>query len=172
MRVVVHDYAGHPFQVELSRALAARGQDVFHLYRARSPQRAGGGKDGKAAAAERESRRDNVARSLPWAQSRTLPATRVLLELLARRGRCRHGTFRTALAPALRLVPPPPARVAAQLLFATSLWFVVIAARNDPVDTLVFAAFLVGPVLAIVTVASEGFLAARLRSKQRRAGTT
>jgi len=31
-RVVVHDYAGHPFQVELSRELAARGHDVLHLY--------------------------------------------------------------------------------------------------------------------------------------------
>jgi colanic acid biosynthesis glycosyl transferase WcaI len=31
-RVVVHDYAGHPFQVELSRALAGRGYDVLHLY--------------------------------------------------------------------------------------------------------------------------------------------
>lgn len=32
MRVVVHDYAGHPFQVELSRALARRGHEVLHLY--------------------------------------------------------------------------------------------------------------------------------------------
>lgn len=32
MRIVVHDYAGHPFQVELSRELAARGHDVLHLY--------------------------------------------------------------------------------------------------------------------------------------------
>jgi len=31
-RIVVHDYAGHPFQVELSRELAARGHDVLHLY--------------------------------------------------------------------------------------------------------------------------------------------
>jgi len=34
MRVVVHDYAGHPFQVELSRALARRGHEVLHLYSA------------------------------------------------------------------------------------------------------------------------------------------
>lgn len=34
MRVVVHDYAGHPFQVELSRSLARRGHDVLHLYSA------------------------------------------------------------------------------------------------------------------------------------------
>ncbi|HYO26216.1 MAG TPA: glycosyltransferase family 4 protein [Lacipirellulaceae bacterium] len=32
MRVLVHDYCGHPFQVQLSRALAARGHDVLHLY--------------------------------------------------------------------------------------------------------------------------------------------
>src|SRR5919108_3290096 len=34
MRVAVHDYAGHPFQVELSRELARRGHDVLHLYSA------------------------------------------------------------------------------------------------------------------------------------------
>ncbi|MEO8164125.1 MAG: glycosyltransferase family 4 protein [Betaproteobacteria bacterium] len=34
MRIVVHDYAGHPFQVQLSRALAERGHDVLHLYSA------------------------------------------------------------------------------------------------------------------------------------------
>jgi glycosyltransferase involved in cell wall biosynthesis len=32
MRILVHDYAGHPFQVQLSRKLAARGHDVLHLY--------------------------------------------------------------------------------------------------------------------------------------------
>ncbi len=32
MRIIVHDYAGHPFQVELSRSLAARGHDVLHLF--------------------------------------------------------------------------------------------------------------------------------------------
>ncbi len=32
MRILVHDYAGHPFQVQLSRALAARGHEVLHLY--------------------------------------------------------------------------------------------------------------------------------------------
>lgn len=31
MRLVVHDYAGHPFQLDLSRALAARGHAVLHL---------------------------------------------------------------------------------------------------------------------------------------------
>lgn len=32
MKVLVHDYSGHPFQVQLSRALAARGHDVTHSY--------------------------------------------------------------------------------------------------------------------------------------------
>lgn len=32
MRIVVHDYSGHPFQVELSRSLARRGHDVLHLF--------------------------------------------------------------------------------------------------------------------------------------------
>jgi colanic acid biosynthesis glycosyl transferase WcaI len=32
MRVVVHDYSGHPFQVQLSRELARRGHEVLHLH--------------------------------------------------------------------------------------------------------------------------------------------
>lgn len=32
MRVLVHDYAGHPFQVQLARALAGRGHMVRHLF--------------------------------------------------------------------------------------------------------------------------------------------
>jgi colanic acid biosynthesis glycosyl transferase WcaI len=32
MRIVICDYAGHPFQVELSRCLARRGHPVLHLY--------------------------------------------------------------------------------------------------------------------------------------------
>lgn len=32
MRIAVHDYAGHPFQVDLSRELARRGHTVWHLY--------------------------------------------------------------------------------------------------------------------------------------------
>ncbi|MCA9237226.1 MAG: glycosyltransferase family 4 protein [Planctomycetales bacterium] len=32
MRILVHEYAGHPFQLQLSRALAARGHDVLHAY--------------------------------------------------------------------------------------------------------------------------------------------
>lgn len=32
MLVVIHDYAGHPFQVELSRALSRRGYSVHHIF--------------------------------------------------------------------------------------------------------------------------------------------
>ena len=32
MRILVHDYAGHPFQLQLSRGLAARGHQVLHCY--------------------------------------------------------------------------------------------------------------------------------------------
>jgi colanic acid biosynthesis glycosyl transferase WcaI len=32
MRIVVHDYAGHPNEVYMSRELARRGHDVLHLY--------------------------------------------------------------------------------------------------------------------------------------------
>ncbi len=32
MRILVHDYAGHPFQVQLSRHLAGRGHEVLHVY--------------------------------------------------------------------------------------------------------------------------------------------
>ncbi len=34
MHILVHDYSGHPFQVQLSRALADRGHQVTHLYSA------------------------------------------------------------------------------------------------------------------------------------------
>jgi colanic acid biosynthesis glycosyl transferase WcaI len=34
MRLLIHDYAGHPFQVQLSRELARRGHEVLHLYAA------------------------------------------------------------------------------------------------------------------------------------------
>lgn len=34
LRIVVHDYAGHTFQVQLSRWLAAQGHQVLHLYAA------------------------------------------------------------------------------------------------------------------------------------------
>ncbi|MGY8667501.1 glycosyltransferase family 4 protein [Bradyrhizobium sp. UFLA05-109] len=32
LNILVHDYAGHPFQVDLSRELAARGHQVTHAY--------------------------------------------------------------------------------------------------------------------------------------------
>jgi colanic acid biosynthesis glycosyl transferase WcaI len=32
MRVLVNDYSGHPFQVQLSRSLARAGEDVLHLH--------------------------------------------------------------------------------------------------------------------------------------------
>ena len=32
MRIIVHDYSGHPFQVQLARALAARGHAVLHQH--------------------------------------------------------------------------------------------------------------------------------------------
>ena len=31
LRVLVHDFAGHPFQIDLSRALARRGHTVRHV---------------------------------------------------------------------------------------------------------------------------------------------
>lgn len=36
MRLLIADYSGHPFQVQLSRALAARGYEVLHLFSASS----------------------------------------------------------------------------------------------------------------------------------------
>ena len=32
MRIALHDYAGHPFQVQLSRELARRDHEVLHLH--------------------------------------------------------------------------------------------------------------------------------------------
>jgi glycosyltransferase involved in cell wall biosynthesis len=32
MRILIHDYSGHPFQVQLSRTLARRHHEVLHLY--------------------------------------------------------------------------------------------------------------------------------------------
>jgi glycosyltransferase involved in cell wall biosynthesis len=32
LRILLHDYSGHPFQVDLSRELARRGHQVLHLY--------------------------------------------------------------------------------------------------------------------------------------------
>ena len=41
MRILVHDYAGHPFQAQLSRELARRGHRVVHAYRAKVGGRSG-----------------------------------------------------------------------------------------------------------------------------------
>ncbi len=41
MRILVHDYAGHPFQAQLSRELARRGHKVWHAYRSKVGGRAG-----------------------------------------------------------------------------------------------------------------------------------
>jgi len=32
LKIIIHDYSGHPFQVQLSRELATRGHEVTHLY--------------------------------------------------------------------------------------------------------------------------------------------
>ena len=32
MKIFIHDYAGHPFQVDLSKKLAQKGYEVFHAY--------------------------------------------------------------------------------------------------------------------------------------------
>ncbi|HYZ23691.1 MAG TPA: glycosyltransferase family 4 protein [Rhodopila sp.] len=37
MKILVHDYAGHPFQIHLSQTLAARGHHVTHLYFSEDP---------------------------------------------------------------------------------------------------------------------------------------
>ena len=34
MKIIVHDYAGHPFQIQLSKELARRGYKTLHLYSA------------------------------------------------------------------------------------------------------------------------------------------
>ncbi|MGH3134087.1 MAG: O-antigen polymerase [Gaiellaceae bacterium] len=52
----------------------------------------------------------------------------------------------------------------AQLTFAIGVWFVVIGSRNDPVDTIVFAAFLLAPALVIAAIGSSRIATARSRS--------
>ena len=32
MRILLHDFSGHPFQIQLSKSLAARGHSVSHRY--------------------------------------------------------------------------------------------------------------------------------------------
>lgn len=52
MKILVHDYAGHPFQVQLSRELASRGHTVRHAY-------AGGLQTPRGELQKRESDPDN-----------------------------------------------------------------------------------------------------------------
>lgn len=52
MKILVHDYAGHPFQVQLSRELASRGHEVRHAY-------AGGLQTPRGELQKRESDPDN-----------------------------------------------------------------------------------------------------------------
>jgi len=59
MRIVTHDFAGHPFQVQLSRELAARGHRVVHL----SAQGLDGPKGNLSAAAD--GAQDLVVRGVP-----------------------------------------------------------------------------------------------------------
>jgi hypothetical protein len=56
----------------------------------------------------------------------------------------------------------------AQIIYSAGLWFVVIAVRNDPVDTIVLAAFTFLPIVAIVAIASQGVIPAL--SSRRSAG--
>lgn len=42
MRILIHDFAGHAFQVALSRALASRGHEVVHAFFAEDPGPKGG----------------------------------------------------------------------------------------------------------------------------------
>ena len=37
MKILIHDFAGHAFQIELSKALARRGHDIIHAYFAEDP---------------------------------------------------------------------------------------------------------------------------------------
>jgi glycosyltransferase involved in cell wall biosynthesis len=70
VRVVVHDYSGHPGQAQLSRALAARGHEVTHQYCSSyqtgrgAVDRAPGDPDGYAA--EALSLGTAFARYTPW----------------------------------------------------------------------------------------------------------
>ena len=57
--------------------------------------------------------------------------------------------------------------LSAQLIFAVGTWFVVVGARNDPVDTIVFAMFVVAPTLGILAVASDGAAARPLAVSRR-----
>src|SRR5512134_1876484 len=72
LRIVVHDYVGHPFQAQLSRELARRGMDVLHLH-------CGSVRTGKGAVDDADNQRLRVegitlsrefARYSPWTRFR------------------------------------------------------------------------------------------------------
>jgi colanic acid biosynthesis glycosyl transferase WcaI len=73
MRVLVHDYTGHPFQVQLSRELARRRHDVLHLHC--GSFRTGKGAIAKAADDDTRFRVDAV--TLPREFERYAPWTRL-----------------------------------------------------------------------------------------------
>src|SRR5437588_1512401 len=55
MKILVHDFAGHPFQFQLSRELARRGHEVMHAYFADLP-----GPKGKLRVEEEEAKRLSI----------------------------------------------------------------------------------------------------------------
>src|SRR5215210_6491026 len=78
LRLVVHDYAGHPFQVQLSRELARRGHGVLHLH---CPSyRSGKGAVERVPGDPRELRIDAV--SLDATFEKYSPARRISQELV------------------------------------------------------------------------------------------
>lgn len=75
MRILVHDYSGHPFQVELSRELSRRGHDVTHSYCPAWPS----GKGHLVAEPGESIRFDPIGPDTPIEKDRYL--ARILLEL-------------------------------------------------------------------------------------------
>jgi glycosyltransferase involved in cell wall biosynthesis len=91
MRVLVHDYSGHPFQVQLSRALAGRGHDVLHVH-------CGSYSTGKGAVEVRPHDPESLrieAISMRGMANRYAPLRRVVTEL-------RYGTAFTERAASFR----------------------------------------------------------------------
>lgn len=91
LRIAVHDYAGHPFQFELSRALAHRGHTVRHFF-------FGGDRGPKGAAARQPDDNANFsveAIELPWSYSKARFVRRFLADqFYARRVAARIAAFR------------------------------------------------------------------------------
>lgn len=110
MRIYVHDYAGHPFQVQLSRALARRGHTVRHGYSATNltPQGALARREGDPATFEP----DPITLDTPVDKT-----ARSLIGLIKRRQAER--TYGTSLADHVRAFEPD-----------------TVLAANTPVDAL------------------------------------